>query len=453
MTELPKALKELLKDPFLTNFSSSLGGDADLHLVGGTVRDGFLGETPIDLDCATSLNPNEITKRLAEHFRVIPTGIEHGTVRVLVPDSKFHSIEITTFRKASSRTSSEYSKTIEEDLAGRDYTINSIAVSFNSKKIIDPFLGLKDLENKLLKAVGDPEARIKEDPLRILRAVRFGPAQGRAVEANTQKSCSDHSTELKNVSIERIRDELEKILLSQFPAEGIKAFRDWGLLPFTIPEFLESVGFEQNEFHHEDVFNHTLTVLSKSAQDKLVRFAALFHDIGKPRSLTVDERGRHFYNHENIGAQMTKEILERMRFSHQDAEKVSLLVEYHMRPLECGPAGVRRLFRALGEDFEKWRELKIADSPPADTEEQFRLRLDAFDAMVKTERDRIAKSQTGEKLAVSGDDIIRCGVKSGPNVGNVLKFLEEKVIEQPELNQKDVLLNLANEYIQGNRLC
>lgn len=453
MTTLPDCLKVLINDPMFCNFSSKLGGDAELHLVGGCVRDGLLGEDPLDLDCATVLSPEEVTNRLSKNFRVIPTGIDHGTVRVLIPESKFHSLEITTFRKPSLRSESKYSKTIEEDLAGRDFTINAIAVCVDSQKIIDPFNGYKDLESKILRAVGNPADRIKEDPLRILRAVRFGPADGRVVDEATVKACAELSGLLKDVSIERIRDELDKILLSSFPADGIKAFRDWGLLPYTIPELMESVGFEQNEFHYEDVFNHTLTVLGRAKEDRLVRFAALFHDIGKPRSLTVDERGRHFYNHENIGAEMTKEILERMRFSGHDAEKVSLLVEYHMRPLECGPAGVRRLFRALGDDFDKWRDLKIADAPPADTEAQFHERLRAFDSMVATERERISKSQTGEKLAVSGDDIILCGVKSGPNVGSVLKFLEEKVIENPELNQKETLINLTKQFIQESGLC
>jgi len=415
---------------------------AKVYLVGGAVREGLLGRTVEDIDCASAVHADEALKKLEPHFRVIPTGIEHGTIRVMLPN--LGGVELTTFRKPSSRAKSEFSKTIEEDLAGRDFTINAIALDPDSKELIDPFNGAIDIKNKILRAVGDPNERINEDPHRILRALRFGYAEGREIEALLLKCLKELGRSIETVSIERVRDELTKIILCSFPEKAIEALKEIDILDLVLPEFLDSVGFEQNDFHTEDVFSHSLTVLGRArdiTDDKIVRIAALFHDIGKPKSFSVGDDGRrHFYGHEVFGAEITESALERLRFGSLEIKRVSRLIKYHMRPIECGPAGVRRLFRDLEDDFSLWRLLKIADKPPIEDEETFLLRLKVFDEMVLKERE---KQKEPLRIAVNGDDLKALGISPGPKMGAILKKLEEEVIETPEINEKEKLLERA----------
>ncbi len=424
----------------------ALGDDADLHLVGGTVRDVFCAAGEIDLDLATKLRPEDVVDRItAAGIRVVETGIDRGTV--LVPGEP--KIEITTFREASGRNETRFSDSIIEDLAGRDFSINSMAFSLAEKEIRDPFRGLEDLEARLLRCTGNAEDRFEEDPLRILRMLRFGPGSGRKIDPSTAKAAARLKTRIASVSVERIRDELERIIISPFPAEAFRAARDLGLLDAFLPELCPMVDFEQNRFHDEDVYSHTLTVISRAEKDKHVRLASLFHDTGKPHTLSVDENGdRHFYQHERVSGEIAKSLMERLRFSKEDIHSVCLLVTEHMRSLDCGPPGARRIMRDTGDLYEKWRMLKKADAPPCETDEVFFSRLKRFDELVESEIARL-QGDGIDQLVINGDDLIALGFEEGRRLGEVLASLRDEILEDPARNTREFLLSRAVELRAG----
>jgi tRNA nucleotidyltransferase (CCA-adding enzyme) len=436
-SEQKSSLEQIRSHPSVQKIADALQ-DSSLCLVGGAVREALLLKYAADIDLASSFTSEKVKQLLAKAgINTYDTGLKHGTISALVDGS---SIEITTFRKKPG--------SLEEDLLARDFTINAIALRLSDSAIIDPSFGFKDITENILKCAGNPEQRFNEDPLRILRMIRFGPAAGRIVEEKTKKAADKLKASLKTVSVERIRDELVYILLSAHPAEALQMMHSLALLELIIPEVLPSIGFEQNEFHIHDVFEHTLWVIERTPADKTLRLAALFHDLGKPHTLSVDEAGRrHFYNHEKISTDIGNAVMKRLRFSHQEIHDVSTIVRYHMRPLDCGPAGVRRLMRDLDHQFDAWRQFKKADSPPVLGEEDFETRAARFDGMVKDEIARLEKAQS-KTLCVDGYDLMAIGVQKGPQVGEALKHLEEIVIEDPEKNQKETLLLLAREWLQ-----
>jgi tRNA nucleotidyltransferase (CCA-adding enzyme) len=438
--------------PELATLQYCLSNEADLHLVGGTLRDLLLGKQPLDCDLATKFSPHQLEQVLGQNnIRVIETGIKHGTVTVLVGARHF---EVTTFRKPGAAQTGAFANSIAEDLSGRDFTINAIAYSLNTNTLLDPFTGIEHLTAKKLVAVKDPVLRFSEDPLRVMRMVRFGPAEGRHVESQTLAAAKQHVTALTNISIERIRTELEKILISDHPRAAFQLMLEQGILELILPELLPTVKFHQNDFHTEDVFEHTLTVIEAAPKELPLRLAALFHDIGKPQTLSVDAQGaRHFYKHEDLGREIAIQVMQRMRFSNELIDQVSQIVALHMRPLDCGPAGVRRLMRALGDNFDYWRTFKVEDSPPVMPQDEFTKLLSNFDQLVQVERERVKGSVYG-KLAVGGDDLIALGVAPGKFLGGIIKELQEIVIENPELNEREYLLERARKMLtkdQDNR--
>lgn len=443
---LPKTAANLAHSPEIATLTSALAPSAALHLVGGAVREILSSQSPTDLDLATVLRPEEVERRLNQHqIRTIETGIEHGTIMALVGD---RSIEITTFRLPSPRSSSRFSDSIETDLGGRDFTINALAIDLETNTLIDPFGGLSDLKRNILRAVGKAHDRFTEDPLRILRMIRFGPAAGREIVDDTLRSARATLPALGTVSPERIRSELEKILISAHVRPAFAMLYDLGIIELILPEMLPTVGFSQNEFHTEDVFAHTLTVLEAAPPSLALRLAALFHDLGKPATLSTDSDGRrHFYKHEEISEELARTAMTRLKFSSDLIDQVALLVRHHMRPLDCGPAGVRRIMRTLSENFENWRAFKIADSPPVMPKAEFQALLANFDAMVDIERTR-AKGSVYGKLAVNGDDLIALGMSPGRGIGAILNELTEVVIEDPERNDREFLLARAQELVQ-----
>ncbi len=451
--EISAALAQCAQTPPLARLLQTLGAEANAHLVGGMVRDIAQGLPATDIDIAVVLHPEEVIAKLREAgIHVVETGIEHGTVLAVVDETH---IEITTFRVPAKReethTMGLYSKTIEEDLEGRDFTINAIAFSTATLTIVDPFQGMEDLAAGRLKAVKDPARRFDEDPLRIMRLIRFGPAAGRTIDPSTLHAAQARIEKTRNVSIERIRAELEKILLEEFPADGIRAFHELGLLEIFIPEALPSVGFEQNEFHVHDVFEHTLSVIERTPRDLTLRLSALFHDLGKPHTLSVDDNGRrHFYEHEVVSDGICREVMSRMRFPHALIEATACIVRLHMRPVTCGPAGVRRLIRDLDQEFDRWRLFKLADATPTQDPNATDTQLQAFDELVHSEKTRV-KGSVYAALAVDGHDLIAMGMRPGPEMGALLKTLHELVLDDPELNEKDVLLEKARALINRGR--
>ena len=425
-----------------------LGAESELFLVGGSVRDLLLGKDECDLDLATALLPEQIKKLLNNaNIKVVETGIEHGTLTAVI---EHNNIEITTFREPSSRKESRFSNDIETDLSGRDFTINAIAYSLNTDQLIDPFSGIKDLTDANLKAVGNPSERFEEDPQRILRMFRFGPAEGREIDSDTLTAASKLVPKLSNVAIERITSEFEKILTSPFPEKALRGMHDRKVLELFIPEILPAIGCEQNEFHTEDVFDHTLTVISRAEPTVIQRLSALFHDLGKPSTLSVGEDGRrHFYRHEMVSTDITKKVMKRLKFSKELTRSVMMIVQYHMRPLKCGPSAVRRLMRDLGDLFDEWRLFKIADKSPIMTDGEFQQELAAFDALVNEELERLKEPEYG-RLQITGDDLISLGMPPGRELGLVLKTLEEMVIEDPALNDTATLRKRALDLISKN---
>ena len=425
-------------------FGLQSGAASELYHVGGSVRDALLAKPISDLDFSCALAPAEILARLnALNVRALEMSAKHGTIIAVFSGVSY---EITQFRDAA--------RTCAGDLALRDFTINALAFpvvsNLSQAQLYDPQAGLHDLENSILRACGnDATARFTEDPLRILRAIRFGPAQNFELQADTAAAATANAKLLLRISPERIRDELEKILLSANPRAAFRVLRDLKVLDVILPEVLPSIGSEQNEWHVEDVFEHTLTVISRANLERIQRWCALFHDLGKPATTTVDEQGRrHFFGHEKVSETLAQQVMQRLRFSTDDQRLISLLVRQHMRPINLGEAGVRRLLRDLGAAYQEWRAFKWADAPPALDEALVKLELAAFDKMVETEFLR-PKGSVYSALAVDGNMLVALGFAPGPKLGGALKMLHEVVLEDPEKNERTILLNLAREILKG----
>ena len=339
-SSLTKQLKSFASNNQLKKIIAALGVDADLHIVGGLLRNFAEGAAASDCDLATKLYPELVAERCKQAgLQLYSTGLEHGTVTIHIDGENF---EVTTFRTPGPRNQSVFSEDIATDLSGRDFTINAIAFSLNSLELLDPFDGLEDLKAKKLRAVGSANERIAEDPLRIMRMIRFGPAAGFAVEEDLSQAAKECCEGLKSVSPERIRVELEKLIVSEYSKAALQSMLDLGIMEVVLPEIIPAVGFEQNDFHTEDVFEHTLSVVEQAAPYLSVRLAALFHDLGKPHTLSIGEDGRrHFFNHERVSAELTGQIMQRLKFSKKKTKSVTNAVALHMRPLDCGPAGVR----------------------------------------------------------------------------------------------------------------
>ncbi|MCB0325030.1 MAG: CCA tRNA nucleotidyltransferase, partial [Bdellovibrionales bacterium] len=382
--------------------------------------------------------------------RIVPTGLQHQTVTA-VPVPGAPGVEITTFRGPNMRPEGgvDSAETIEEDLQYRDFTINALAFEVATHRLVDVVGGRADIEQRLVRAVGDPSARFREDPLRVLRMIRFGCREGFSLDPTTREAARPFVHALPAIAIERVRDEFSKTLLSDRPDWGIRTLQALGLLQPILPEIAAADGFEQNRFHPDDLLTHTLVVLLKTRPELTLRLAALLHDVGKPASLSVDDQGdRHFYRHESIGSDMAREILERLRYPHAVTDAVCTLVRTHMRPLEAGPGGLRRLLRDTEELFPLWRELKEADASsvkiePAKLAED----LERFD-LAMAEVLKGPDVSPLKNLAVNGHDLIGLGLTPGPRFGEILRALHERVLDTPELNEKATLLRMIkDEYL------
>lgn len=441
-------LRSARESTAIRGIAEALGADSDLYLVGGTVRDCLSNHEPHDFDLASKLDPQTATDRLnAAGLRVIETGLKHGTVTVLADG---RSVELTTFRIPGPHHQNydhqnRYANDIGTDLGGRDFTINAVAYSVASCELCDPYQGQADLNAGVLRAVGDATMRFEEDPLRILRMIRFGPAAGRAVDPATWEAARTRVATISSVSVERIRSELERIILSPHAGAGLHAIEQVGLLALVLPELVPSVGFAQNDFHIHDVFEHTIWVLDRAPQERLVRLAALFHDAGKPATLSTDDQGRrHFYRHEELSETLARTAMERLKFSHADIADVAVLVRLHMRPLNCGAPGVRRLMRDLGTLLPEWKKLKLADAPPLTPVEEIAQAMTGIEELIAIEDARVIGS-VHSGLAIDGNDLIKIGIPPGPQMGMILKALVDEVLEEPERNQAEALLTRASQ--------
>jgi len=434
------ALERILFLPELTLLDSVLA--TELYLVGGTVRDAIAGVKPKgDFDLAANLAPDEILARLNKAgIPVIPTGLKHQTVMAVFPNSKLH-VEITSLREKKQDGTIGVGTSIVEDLKLRDFTINALAFSFKEKALLDPLGGAVDIENKIIRSCNEPLERIKEDPLRALRAIRLASTLGYQIEPLTADAVKQSVGLLNKVSTERIRDEIEKILVGPRPRVGLELLLELNLLELCLPEIMPSVNCAQNRFHSADVFVHTLDVIDRTRDDLILRLSALFHDIGKPHTITIDEvtGDRHFFKHETVGAEITTSALSRLKFSNDINDATTALVRLHMRPTDCGVPGLRRLIRDTGELYLTWRELKEADTLATNVnQEEFIEHLKEFD-------ERIAEIKKGPELsplsalALKGKDLMAMGIPESPIIGVILRHLHEKVLDNPEINTKESL--------------
>ncbi|MDR7870652.1 MAG: CCA tRNA nucleotidyltransferase [Tissierellaceae bacterium] len=422
----------------------------EAYIVGGSVRDLLLGKEPNDYDVATNAKPEEI-EEVFSNLKTIPIGKEYGTIVVVQDEGK---IEITTYRiegkYLDGRRPSEvqFSNNIEEDLSRRDFTINAMA--FNEKAgLVDPFNGKSDLEKQIIKTVGNPRERFSEDYLRILRGVRFATQLSFELEDQTYIASKEMSNLLANISMERIREELFKILVSKKPSNGIRLMNDLNILDSILPELMAEVDFDQhNPNHDKNVFDHTLCVLDGVSSTLEIRLAALFHDIGKPHTLTIDENGiGHFYGHEKVSKNIARDILTRLKCSNELIKDVLLLIGEHMsKSRSMKDKGIKRLISRVGEErIFKLMELQIADRVCTNKDADIDFLVER-----KGEIQRILDNNEPyqkKHLAIDGYDIINLGYKRGKNIGEILDYLMEKVLINPKLNNKEKLTELVkNKY-------
>ena len=432
-------------------------------LAGGAVRDLvrraeglYVGDPPQDFDVATDALPEQVLKLFP---RVVPTGIQHGTVTVL---SGEHKVEVTTFRgegpyvDGRRPSSVTFLGDIDGDLARRDFTVNAMAWDPIDGVLRDPFSGVTDLRRHLLRAVGDPLARFREDGLRPLRAVRFACTLRLAVDLPTKRAIPQAIDVFGKVAQERVRDELVKLLVRGDPASrGLRLLRSTGLLGRIIPELLESVNFVQNRYHAWDVWRHTLRCLDFAPRDLVVRLAALLHDVAKPRCAAPKEGapGEHtFYDHEKVGADLAAEILTRLRFSRREVDRVALLVRehnWHYQP-EWNDATVRRTLARIGPaELPALWALRRADlNARGRLVEEGLQNQAAAEERFQREIERASALRVGD-LAIGGEDVMHeLGIPAGPRVGQVLTRLLERVIDDPELNTRNTLIRLSAEVLQ-----
>ena len=476
----------------------------EAYLVGGAVRDTLLGKPASDWDVATNAKPEDVMRIF---HKVIPTGIEHGTVTVHFMQ---HEIEVTTYRIDENYNdgrhpdSVKYTSDITEDLSRRDFTMNAIAASLDDGTVVDPFYGEDDIKNRIIRTVGKPDERFAEDGLRPVRAVRFAAKTGFSIEPETLAAIPRALSVTAKISIERFRDEFLKLVASPEPVKGLRLLEETGILKLFLPEFCQCRGVVQADgrgIHNFDVLDHLYFALEGASwienqrgtsPNLLLRLAALFHDIGKPSVRKVSEKALDpaapektstiytFYNHESVGALMTDKILDRLRLPKVQIRYVSHLVKQHMFFYESNwtDAAIRRFLvritppdaknstpsSAETEDATRQVKARSDQSLDATLNDIFDLRIADVYGMTGTppvlgkglwsenliefrERiDRVLDEKcvlTLKNLAVNGKDLMDAGVPAGKELGRILNGLLETVLEDPAQNEKEKLLTIA----------
>jgi poly(A) polymerase/tRNA nucleotidyltransferase (CCA-adding enzyme) len=427
----------------------------EAFVVGGCVRDLLIGREPKDWDITTNARPEEILK-------IFPNGKYEnvfGTVIVPVKNDAGETeavVEVTTYRSEQGYSDRRhpdeirFENELDKDLERRDFTINSLALKLDGK-IVDLFGGQKDIQKKIIRAVGEPSDRFKEDALRMLRAIRFSVELGFSIEPKTERAIGKLAGGIKFISGERIRDELVKILASPKPSEGIELLQQTKLLQYILPELERGVGMAQNKHHIYTVFKHSVLSLKFCpAKDWRVRFAALLHDIAKPQTMRIIKGDATFYNHDAVGARVAEKIMSRLKFSTADTEKVATLIRNHMfyyNVDEVTAAAVRRLIVKVGkENLEDLINIRIGDRLGSGTPKAKPYKLRHLEYMLK-------KVQTDpvsvKMLKINGTDLME-GLKlaPGPKIGAILDVLLSEVIEEPKLNTKEYLINKSKELDQ-----
>lgn len=417
------------------------------YIVGGCVRDSIMGRKPSDWDIATNAVPAEV-KSIFKN--TVDTGIKHGTVMIVLGKGSY---EVTTYRvdgeylDGRRPESVRFTSSIREDLSRRDFTINSIA--FNpTKGIEDPYKGIDDINAKIIRAVGNPEERFHEDALRMLRAVRFSAQLGFQIEENTLRSIEQNSHLIRNISSERIRDELTRMLMSDNPF-AFTLLMDTKLLKYTLPEFENCfLTVQNNPYHVYNVAIHTLNSVANIEKDKVLRWTMLLHDIGKPSVKTTDKNSiDHFYNHPMQSVRLAKYILNRLRFDNKSTNRILRLVRYHDIDLRPDAKAIRKAIHKTGDDIFPDLLKVIKADKKAQNPKFFEERAKMIDEIKEIYEDIKSKGQCTslKELAINGHDLISLGFKQGKEINKTLNILLEKVIDNPELNNKDTLIGLIRQ--------
>jgi tRNA nucleotidyltransferase (CCA-adding enzyme) len=435
-------------------------GGFQAWVVGGSVRDLLIGRPVTDYDVATDARPEQV---MGVFRKTVPTGVKHGTVTVL---ARSMNVEVTTFRTdgkySDARRPDEvsFARTIEEDLSRRDFTINGIAYDPLTDRMVDPFGGREDIARRTIRTIGDPRDRFHEDGLRPFRACRLASQLGFVIEAETFRAISECLGRAAEVSAERVRDELVKIIQSEKPSVGIELLRECGLLELCVPELLTGFDVRQNKYHKYDIYYHNIfSCDAASPADYRLRLASLFHDIGKSyaRKEVGEDKDRTksvFYNHEIIGAAVTRKVLQRLKFSNADVKAVTHLIRNHMfhYTSQWTDGAVRRFMRKVGlENIDSLFELRRADRIGNGLKR-------GESGSVGNLRNRINKvieaenAITVKDLAVDGNDIMsELKLQPGPVVGRILRELLERILDDPSENTRETLLAVAREVLEAEK--
>jgi len=446
---IPKEVKSVIQNLQKAGFEA--------YIVGGCVRDFLMDKTPNDWDVTTNAKPEEIQKVFPDSF--YENNFLTVTARTGSKKPELAEVEITTYRLEAKYSDKrhpdevKYAKKLEDDLSRRDFTINAMALrpgTGKAKELIDLYGGQKDLVAKTIRTVGDPKERFNEDALRMLRAVRFATTLGFNIEAETSNAIRKNSIWLEAISQERIKDELIKIIMLERAGQGIELLRELGLLKYIVPELLDNYGVAQNKHHIYDCYQHAVKSLEYAAKkgfNMQVRVAALLHDIAKPKVKAGKGEEATFYNHEIVGAKITFQILNRLKFSKKDIEKITKLVRFHLfyyNVDEVGEASVRRLVKNMGpENMEELLQVRQSDRigsgvPKA---EPYKLRH------LKYLIDKVSQDPISAKmLKINGNDLMKMlETKPGPRIGWILDILLGYVLDDPKNNTKEFLSKEAKK--------
>lgn len=436
----------------------------EIYLVGGCVRNMLLGKPVKDWDFTTNATPEQMLSLFPDGFY----DNTFGTVGIPLKTKGGETsqvIEVTTFRTEEGYTNRRHPEkvtwgdTIEEDLSRRDFTMNAIALRLTNAdgkvvtELVDPYNGQQDIQHMLVRAVGNPKERFKEDALRLMRAIRLATQLSFTIEKETLAAIKEDAHLLSEIANERIKDEFMKILASDYPYEGVMLLKNTGLLPYILPELLEGIDVSQarpGRHHTTDVFTHNVLSLKYCpSSDPLVRFATLIHDVGKPKVMDKDNEGFViFHNHEIVGAKIAVQICDRLRFSKKEKEKVTKLIRWHMFTVDehITDSAVRRFIRRVGvENVKDMMDLRIGDRLGGGTQTAESWRLKLFKKRVE---EQLAPAPFSiNDLAIDGNDIMKeLQIKPGKKVGEILQKLFEEVDEDLSKNNREYLLTRIKEY-------
>ncbi len=443
--DMPQGAKYIIKELTESGYEA--------YIVGGCVRDSILGRNPSDWDITTSARPEDVKKLFR---RTIDTGIQHGTVTVMLKDESY---EVTTYRIDGEYTDHRrpdavtFTDNLSQDLMRRDFTINAMAYN-DDKGVIDIYGGLEDLKSKKIRCVGEPDDRFDEDALRIMRAVRFAAQLGFTIDEATSRAATGHTEELNKVSAERIETELTKLLISPHP-ELLITMYELGIMDVILPELSRCFETPQNNpYHRFDVGRHTVEVVRNVKPTKVMRYAALLHDIGKPDMKTTDAYGiDHFKMHAKRSEEMAEDILKRLRMDNDTIRDVKTIILWHDYGIsgKITKTSVRRMLSNMGpEYFESFIDIRKADmkgqSDYLQEEKEYILQ------QIMSYHDEIIQEKNAlslKELAISGKDLIELGIKPGRDMGRILGELLEEVLDRPELNDKETLLSMVKTMVKN----